>query len=41
MEKYELTTTDFSKLNNYEKFVIDRGWEFKTEELLRAAYDRL
>lgn len=39
-EKIRTATTDFSKLNDYEKFILDRGWEFKTEELLRTAYDR-
>lgn len=40
-EKIRTTTTDFSKLSDYEKFILDRGFEFKTEELLRAGYDRL
>jgi hypothetical protein len=34
-------TADFSKLTDFEKFILDRGWEFKTEEALRAGYDRL
>lgn len=34
-------TADFSKLTDFEKFVLDRGWAFKTEETLRAGYDRL
>ena len=32
---------DFSKLTDYEKYVLDRGWEFKTEEELKTGYDRL
>ncbi len=28
-------------MTDYEKFVNDRGWEFKTEETLKAAYDRI
>lgn len=27
-------------MTDFEKFVHDRGWEFKTEEALKAAYDR-
>lgn len=27
-------------MTDFEKFIHDRGWEFKTEEALRAAYDR-
>jgi len=28
-------------MTDFEKFIHDRGWEFKTEESLKAAYDRL
>lgn len=27
-------------MTDFEKFIHDRGWEFKTEEALRAGYDR-
>lgn len=39
-EKIRTTTTDFSKLEDFEKFVLDRGYEFETENALRAGYDR-
>ncbi|MEA5041339.1 MAG: hypothetical protein VB053_02245 [Oscillibacter ruminantium] len=39
-EKIRTTTTDFSKITDFEKFLLDRGWAFKTEEALRAGYDR-
>lgn len=29
-----------SQLNDYEKFLLDRGWEFKTEDALKAGYNR-
>lgn len=32
---------DLSKLTDYEKFVLDRGFEFGTEASLKAGYDRL
>lgn len=32
---------NLSKLTDYEKFVIDRGFEFGTEASLKAGYDRL
>lgn len=32
---------DMSKLTDYEKFVLDRGFEFGTEAGLKAGYDRL
>lgn len=32
---------DMSKLTAYEKFVLDRGFEFGTEAALKAGYDRL
>lgn len=34
-------TADTGNLPQFEKFVLDRGWEFKTEESLKAAYDRV
>lgn len=40
-EKIRTTTADFSKLSEYEKFILDRGYEFKTDEELKAGYDRL
>jgi hypothetical protein len=40
-DKIRTETTEFSKITDFEKFVLDRGWEFETEERLRAAYDRL
>lgn len=40
-EKIRTETTDFSKLTDYEKFILDRGYEFKTDEELKAGYDRL
>lgn len=36
-EKYG---ADFSKITHFDQFVLNRGWEFKTEEALRVAYDR-
>ncbi|MDD2956392.1 MAG: hypothetical protein PHD67_08770 [Oscillospiraceae bacterium] len=34
-------TANTGNLPQFEKFVLDRGWEFPTEEGLKAAYDRL
>lgn len=34
-------TADTANLTPFEKFVLDRGWNFKTEESLKSAYDRL
>lgn len=39
-ENIRATTKDFSQTTAFEKFVLDRGWAFKTEEALRAGYDR-
>lgn len=39
-EEIRTTTDDFSKLSDYEKFILDRGFEFKTDEELKAGYDR-
>lgn len=33
-------TADMAHLPRFEKFVLDRGFEFPTEEALKAAYDR-
>lgn len=40
-EKIRTETTDFSKLTAFEKFVLDDGYKFKTEEALRGGYDRV
>lgn len=34
-------TADTAKLTDFEKFVLNRGYEFETEEALKAGYDRL
>lgn len=39
-EKIRTETTDFSKLTAFEKFALDNGYKFKTEEALRGGYDR-
>lgn len=39
-DKIRSETQDFSKLGDFEKFVLDRGFEFGTEEALKAGYDR-
>lgn len=33
-------TVDTSKITDFEKFVLDRGYEFKTKEALQNGYDR-
>ncbi len=33
-------TADMANLTHFEKFVLDRGFNFDTEESLKAAYDR-
>ena len=33
-------TAVFSNLTHFEKFVIDRGWEFEAEGAFKAGYDR-
>lgn len=33
-------TADYEHLSRYDKFVLDRGFEFETEEALAAAYSR-
>ena len=32
---------DYTELTNFEKFVLDRGYEFDTEDALQAGYSRL
>lgn len=39
-EKIRAETTNFEKLPDFEKFVLDRGFYYDTEEALKAAYDR-
>lgn len=39
-DKIRTTTQDFSKLNDFEKFVLDNGYRFSTEASLKAGYDR-
>jgi len=31
---------DTAKLTSFERFILDRGWEFETEEAFKAGYDR-
>lgn len=40
-EKIRTTTQDFSKLTDFEKFVLDNGYKYKTEMSLKAGYDRV
>lgn len=40
-DKIRATTQDYSKLNDFEKFVLDKGYRFSTEESLKAGYDRV
>ena len=39
-EKIRTETKDFNALNEFEKFVLDRGYLYDTEEELKAGYDR-
>ena len=39
-DKIRTETQDFSKLGDFERFVLDRGFLFDTEEDLKAGYDR-
>ena len=39
-DKIRATTQDFSKLNDFEKFILDRGYLYETEEALKAGYER-
>ncbi len=32
---------DFSKIDRYEQFILDKGWKYPTQKELNAAYDRL
>lgn len=32
--------SNFESLSDFEKFILERGYKFKTEEALRAGYDR-
>lgn len=34
-------TADYSKMNDFEKFVLDRGYMYRTEGKLRAGYNRV
>lgn len=40
-DKIRAETTDFNNLSDFEKFVLDRGFYYDTEETLKAAYDRV
>ena len=39
-DKIRTTTQDFTKLNDFEKFILDCGYLYDTEEELKAGYDR-
>lgn len=39
-EKIRENTKDFSKLSDFDKFVIDNGYRYETREALQAGYDR-
>lgn len=39
-EKIKAKTEDFSKISPFDKFVLDYGYKYATEEELRAEYDR-
>ena len=39
-EKIRENTTDFSKISDFDKFVLDNGYKYKTREELQAGYDR-
>ena len=39
-EKIRETTADFSKISDFDKFVLDNGYKYKTREELQAGYDR-
>ena len=38
--KIRESTKDFSKLSDFDKFVLDNGYRYKTREELQAGYDR-
>lgn len=40
-QKIRDTTENYNSLNEFERFVLDRGFEFQTETALKAGYDRL
>ncbi len=40
-EKLRKEIKDFSKMDPYEKFVLDNGWKYPTLKELKAAYNRL
>jgi len=39
-EKIRKNTKDFSKLSDFDKFVLDNGYRYETREALQAGYDR-
>lgn len=39
-EKLRESTTDFSKISDFDKFVLDNGYKYATKEELQAGYDR-
>ena len=39
-EKIRENTTDFSKISDFYKFVLDNGYKYKTREKLQDGYDR-
>lgn len=39
-EKIRESTTDFSKISDFDKFVLNNGYKFATKEELQAGYDR-
>ena len=39
-EKIRENTKDFSKLSDFDKFVLDNGYRYETREALQAGYDR-
>mgnify|MGYP001056346049 FL=1 len=39
-EKIRTETKDFNALNDFEKFILNRGYLYDTEEELKAGYDR-
>lgn len=39
-EKLREGTADFSKLSDFDRFVLDEGYRFETKEDLQAGYDR-
>ena len=38
--KIRESTKDFSKLSDFDKFVLDNGYRYETQEALQAGYDR-